>query len=45
MGITISFQGTLKNTSMVQPLLEELIDISETLNWEWQVLDEDWSKP
>lgn len=45
MGITISFQGTLKNTSLVQPLLEELTDIADTLNWEYDILNEDWSKP
>lgn len=45
MGITISFQGTLKNTSLIQPLIEELIDISETLNWKWNVLNENWSQP
>lgn len=30
---------------MIHSLIDELSDISKTLNWEWQVLDEDWSKP
>jgi len=45
MGITIHFQGRLEETSIINSLVEELKDISKTLNWDWQVLDEDWSKP
>lgn len=45
MGITIHFQGKLKNTNLINSLVDELIDVSGTLNWEWEVLDEDWSKP
>jgi hypothetical protein len=45
MGITIHFQGQLKNTHLIDSSKEELNDISEIKNWEWQDLDEDWSKP
>ena len=45
MGITIHFQGKLKNTDLINSIKEELIDISEIMKWEWQALDEDWSKP
>lgn len=44
MGITIHFQGTLKNTNLFDPLVEELVDISKTLNWEWEILEEGWPK-
>ncbi|MBL7128665.1 MAG: hypothetical protein ISS16_06735 [Ignavibacteria bacterium] len=45
MGITIHFQGKLKNTLLINSFKDELIDISEIMNWECQALDEDWSKP
>ncbi len=45
MGITIYFQGKLKDTQLINSLRDELIDISEAMNWECQSLDEDWSKP
>jgi len=45
MGVTIHFQGTLKNAKMVYALVDELIDISKSMNWHWDVIDEDWSKP
>ncbi|MFQ5603926.1 MAG: hypothetical protein ACE5HS_11720 [bacterium] len=45
MGIAIHFRGHLQDTSMINSLIDELAEISEALNWKWQVLDEDWSKP
>ncbi|MBN2355773.1 hypothetical protein JXO59_06645 [candidate division KSB1 bacterium] len=45
MGITIHFQGSLKDTNQVKELVEEMVDISKSLEWEWQVLDEDWTMP
>ena len=45
MGITIHFQGKLKNTQQINSLMEELIDIADTMKWKWQSFDEDWSKP
>lgn len=45
MGISIHFQGTLKNTTDIKSLVDELIEISDILKWKWHVLDEDWSKP
>jgi len=45
LGITIHFQGKLKNQLMINSLIDELIDISETMEWKWHSLDEDWSKP
>jgi len=45
MGITIHIQGNLKDKSEINSFIEELTDISKTMHWEWQVLDEDWSQP
>ncbi len=45
MGITIHFQGNLKNTKLLPALVDELTDISKTLNWQYRIWDEDWSKP
>jgi len=45
MGITIYFKGQLENNNMIHTFIEDLTDIAETLNWEYEVLDEDWSKP
>jgi hypothetical protein len=45
MGITIHYKGKLENLELLPSFMEELIDISRIMNWRWQVLDEDWSKP
>ncbi len=44
MGVTIHFQGTLKDSNLFDPLIEELVDISDTMKWEWEVLEEGWPK-
>lgn len=45
MGITIHFSGRLNDLQEVHALMDDLIDISKTMQWEWNSLDEDWSKP
>lgn len=45
MGITIHFQGTLKDPLLINSIMDELIDIAETMEWKRHSLDEDWSKP
>ncbi len=45
MGITIHYQGTLQDKSQINSFIEELTDIAKTMNWQTQVLDEDWSQP
>lgn len=45
MGVTIHFQGTLQDKSHITSFIEELTDIAKTMNWQTQVLDEDWSQP
>jgi len=41
MGITIHYKGVLKSVEMIDPLLEELADIAETMEWEYTTLDKD----
>lgn len=45
MGITIHYKGKLENLELLPLMLEELIDISRIMNWQYYVLDEDWSTP
>ncbi|MDZ7723542.1 MAG: hypothetical protein U5R06_12250 [candidate division KSB1 bacterium] len=45
MGITIHFSGILKNTDLITELVDELSDIADIMDWPYQILDEDWSKP
>ncbi len=39
MGITIHYKGTLKSVGMISPLIEELVDIAKTMEWEYKILD------
>ena len=45
MGITLYFRGKLKNKEDINSLKDDLIDIAEIMEWEWDSLDEDWTKP
>ncbi|NOY57406.1 MAG: hypothetical protein GXO75_00535 [Calditrichaeota bacterium] len=45
MGITIHYKGALKSVDMIAPLLEELVDIAETMEWDYTTLDEDFGQP
>jgi hypothetical protein len=45
MGITLHFKGKLKNKEEINSLKDDLIDIAEIMQWEWDSLDEDWTKP
>lgn len=45
MGITIHFAGQLNDLQEVHAVMDDLIDISKTMQWEWTSLDEDWNKP
>ncbi len=45
MGITLHFRGKLKNKEDINSLKDDLIDIAEIMEWEWDSLDEDWAKP
>ena len=45
MGITIYYKGTLNDLTQLDRLKDELIDIAKTLKWDWDELDEDFTKP
>ena len=39
MGITIHYKGMLKDVDMIAPIVEELVDIAKTMEWEYAILD------
>lgn len=45
MGMTISFKGSLDDCGKIKNLTDEISDICEVMNWEYQVFDDDWSAP
>ena len=45
MGITINYKGSIKNLSLINQLQHEMVDICQSMNWEYQLLNEDLSKP
>jgi len=45
MGITLHFKGKLKSKEDIISLIDDLIDIAKIMDWEWDSLDEDWTKP
>lgn len=44
MGVTIHFRGSLDDKNRVHELMEEVTDICESMDWEYNLLDEDWEK-
>ncbi|MCI0495467.1 hypothetical protein L0Z72_10715 [candidate division KSB1 bacterium] len=45
MGITIHYHGHIKDLNLISQLQEEMVDICQTMNWEYQLLNEDLTKP
>ncbi len=45
MGITIHFKGQIKNFDLIPRLQEELVDICQTMNWEYKLWNEDLAQP
>lgn len=45
MGITISYRGRLKSVDLIESFCKELTKIADLMEWEYHVLDEDFSKP
>jgi len=45
MGLTIYYKGKLKNPDIVKLLIDEIQDIAVSMDWNYQIIDEDWSKP
>jgi hypothetical protein len=40
MGISIHYRGSIREHGLVKILQEEIIDICETMNWDYRVVDE-----
>ena len=45
MSITIHYKGSIKNLSLIDNLQKEMVDICQSMNWEYQLWNEDLSKP
>src|SRR5690606_17128947 len=41
MGLSIHYSGYIKHKDLITPLVEEVSDISQTLNWKHQTFDDD----
>lgn len=44
MAISIHYKGKIDDKTKVQPLIEEIQDIADTMNWPYYCLNEDWKK-
>ncbi len=45
MGITIHYKGNIKSMSLIDQLQKEMVDICESMSWEYNLLNEDLSQP
>jgi hypothetical protein len=45
MGITILYRGKLKSPHLIDTIRKELIKISDLMEWDYTILDEDFEKP
>lgn len=45
MGVTIHYRGQLTNRDAVYSMIEEVIDIAQTMGWQYHCMDESWSNP
>ncbi len=45
MGVTIYYKGTISSLKKIDDLCDEIIDIAETMGWEWTRLNGDLSRP
>ena len=45
MGVTIHYSGQLADLGKVNIMCDELVQIAEKMDWPYNRLDEDWSKP
>lgn len=45
MGISIHYQGSLKDRALIDQLQEEMTDICKSMEWEYQIWNEDQSQP
>ena len=42
MGISIQYRGSLDNKLAIYELIKEVAEIAKTLNWECEILDQEW---
>jgi hypothetical protein len=45
MGVTIHYRGSIDNKTHIDKFIVEMSDICDSMNWKYEVLDEDWSVP
>ena len=45
MGVTIHYRGSLNDKKNIDQFIIEMSDICDSMNWKYDVLDEDWSVP
>ena len=45
MGVTIHYRGQLADVGKLDILCDELVQIAEKMDWSYNRLDENWSKP
>jgi hypothetical protein len=45
MGVTIHYHGQLADVGKLNILCDEIVQIAEKMDWSYNRLDEDWSKP
>ena len=45
MGVTIHYRGTIDQPERIQDLQRELADIAKSMDWEYSLLDDDWTVP
>lgn len=45
MGITIHYRGSIDDLSLIEKLQDEMVDICQSMNWDYHVWNEDLNKP
>ncbi|MBU0474773.1 MAG: hypothetical protein KKF62_11485 [Bacteroidetes bacterium] len=45
MGISIHYKGKLNNTTLLQPFIDEIEDISKDMNWDYNLFENDITLP
>ncbi len=44
MGVTIHYRGSLNQKKQIHNFIDEVSDICESMDWDYNVMDEDWDK-
>lgn len=45
MGITIHYKGSINDLALIDQIQQEMVDICQSMNWEYHLWNEDQSKP